>query len=72
MPSVPLVPGFPGTPCNREEDHWGMTEEGCEGGGGGGVVSEPDPWKIKKKVWEIGWGGSVPCAWNAGAFPISS
>ena len=49
-----------------------MTEEGCEGGGGGGVVSEPDPWKIKKKVWEIGWGGSVPCAWNAGAFPISS
>jgi len=24
-----------------------------------GVVSEPDPWKIRRSVWEIGWGGSV-------------
>jgi len=24
------------------------------------AVSEPDPWKIRRRVWEIGWGGSVP------------
>ena len=24
------------------------------------IVSEPDPRKIGKRVWEIGWGGSVP------------
>ena len=24
------------------------------------LVSEPDPWKIGKRVWEIGWGRSVP------------
>ena len=23
------------------------------------LVSEADPWKIRKRVWEIGWGGSV-------------
>jgi len=23
------------------------------------VVSEPDPRKIRRRVWEIGWGGSV-------------
>ena len=36
------------------------------------VVSEPDPRKIEKRVWEIGWGGSVHCAQNAGALPINS
>ena len=36
------------------------------------VVSEPDPRKIEKRVWEIGWGGSVHCARNAGALPIDS
>ena len=34
------------------------------------IVSEPDPRKIEKRVWEIGWGGSVHCARNAGALPI--
>jgi len=24
------------------------------------VVSEPDPQKIERRVWEIGWGRSVP------------
>ena len=28
--------------------------------------------KIGKRVWEIGWGGSVHCAQNAGALPIGS
>jgi len=36
------------------------------------LVSEPDPQKIGKRVWEIGWGGSVPCAWNAGVLLIDS
>ena len=27
--------------------------------GGGGVVLEPDPQEIGRRVWEIGWGGSV-------------
>ena len=36
------------------------------------VVSEPDPRKIEKRVWEIGWGGSVHCARNAGTLPIDS
>jgi len=30
------------------------------------------PGKIEKRVWEIGWGGSVHCARNAGALPIDS
>ena len=30
----------------------------------------PDPSINCKRVWVIGWGGSVPCAWNAGALPI--
>ena len=29
------------------------------------LVSEPDPRKIRKMVWEIGWGRSVPCTRNA-------
>jgi len=36
------------------------------------VVLEPDPRKIRNRVWEIGWGGSVLCAWNASALPIGS
>ena len=24
------------------------------------LVSEPDPWKIGRRVWEVGWGQSVP------------
>jgi len=24
------------------------------------LISEPDPWKIGKRVWEIGWGEIVP------------
>ena len=24
------------------------------------LVSEADPWKIGKRVWDVGWGGSVP------------
>ena len=28
--------------------------------------------KIEKRVWEIGWGGSVNCTQNAGALPIDS
>ena len=28
--------------------------------------------KIEKRVWEIGWGGSVHCARNAGTLPINS
>jgi len=24
------------------------------------VVLEPDPWKIGRRVWEMGWGRSVP------------
>ena len=36
------------------------------------VVSEPDPRKIRNRVWEIGWGGSLLCAQNAGALPIGS
>ena len=36
------------------------------------IVSEPDPRKIEKRVWEIGLGGSVHCARNAGALPIDS
>jgi len=36
------------------------------------VVLEPDPRKIGNRVWEIGWGGSVLCAWNASALPIGS
>ena len=34
--------------------------EGEGEGGGEGVVSEPDPRKIKRRVWEIDWGRSVP------------
>jgi len=30
------------------------------------------PSEIEKRVWEIGWGGSVHCAQNAGALPIDS
>jgi len=36
------------------------------------LVSEPDPQKIGRRVCEIGWDRSVPCAWNAGTFPIGS
>jgi len=36
------------------------------------IVSETDPRKIRKRVWEIGWGGSVPCTRNAGALLIGS
>jgi len=36
------------------------------------IVSEPDPQKIEKRVWEIGWGGSVHCSRNAGVLPIDS
>jgi len=36
------------------------------------LVLEPDPRKIEKRVWEIGWGGSVHCAQNAGVLPIDS
>ena len=41
-------------------------------GHGHRVVSEPDPRKIGRRVWEIGWGGSVHCTRNAGALPIDS
>ena len=30
------------------------------------------PSEIGRRVWEIGWGGSVHCARNAGALPIDS
>jgi len=36
------------------------------------LVSEQTLGKIEKRVWEIGWGGSVHCARNAGALPIDS
>ena len=35
-----------------------------------GLVSEPDPRKSKRRVWHIGWGGSVHCARYEGALPI--
>jgi len=35
------------------------------------LVSGSDPCK-NQKVWEIGWGGSVPRTWNVGALPTSS
>jgi len=30
------------------------------------LVSEPDPRNIGKRVYEIGWGRSIPCAQKAG------
>jgi len=41
------------------------------------VCDHPLSWKqtlgkIEKRVWKIGWGGSVHCSQNAGTLPIDS
>ena len=36
------------------------------------TISEQTLGRIGRRVWEIGWGGSVLCAWNAGTLLIAS
>jgi len=64
-PNPGCTPPHPGHPHTSPRAPQHLTHAGC-------YSQNQTLGKIEKRVWEIGWGGSVHCARNAGALPIDS